>query len=337
MGERKAIAAIVGSLLAISCAQAQDRQYSIGTAYTVQASTVQYRFRLDSATFAVEYGEKDHPLFAPRGSKLLVLKYTLSNPGGWDLSVPPGLVRFGIFKKGERFQDLNGSRALTFSSNVASLPKGRARTETAYLEVPSSVEAPILLAQVGGSDFLPFDLSGKVGRLTGPFAAGDGLQAVDDATVSLGQKISTGSLELSVDKVSTQSAGIPVISIEGYPLTPIEPAYEERLLVVSVSVKNRLKYPLQMQSVVSAQVKDVSGVTGPIPAATLIGATNTAVNGLLKPGDVTGLRLVFKLPASFVPDNLTLFDEVGGRRGVVVSNLTHESTRLSLRKRGSGQ
>jgi hypothetical protein len=313
-GEIRAFTLLAGLVVAAS-GLADSKPCVIGSSYVVRSRTADYGFRLDSAAFALEYRNGRDLLCAPRGKKLLMLKYTLSNPGRMSLSLPPELVGFGLEEPGKGFPTLSEGRSLGFSKAPASMAAGKSVSDTGYLEIPNEVTDPVVLVQVGGEELLRFNLAGRVQPMAGPFAAEKGLRSLDEISAKPGETVAIGGIEMTVREIATPPR-VNVTSPTGLPVRDLSSSHLERLICVKVAVKNRLPYEVNLDSILDARLIGRDGSSNSVPSEVLIG--NCRADGALRPGRPAEISLLFVVPKSFEPSCVTVLNGLSGGRGIQI-------------------
>ena len=253
----------------------------IGTPYRVGG----YQVILTGAAFATRLAHSEAAVIPEKQKKLLLLNWTVQNPGATMLGFDWNSIRFTVVSADNSNHE-NAEIALnpdTMTPLNLTLKPTQKIPVLSYIEVPASDPVPKLMLQSAGKPVVRYDLKGKVKKLTGLFAAPDGVTALDAGAARLGERVELGALDFTVEKVESVATA----------LGEVDPGDGNKLVVMTVAFTNptRTDFSLDPGSYQLA-MKDANDED--IEFKTLLRAVgNTALTADIKPGQTVKGRLVF--------------------------------------------
>ena len=268
-----------------------------------------YQMILTGASFATRLATVDNTYLAEKGKKLLILNFTVQNPGKVDLGYDWSSIAFSVVGAGtDNFEYENAVFNPEKLSGVnVELKPAQKIPLIAFIQVPANDPIPKLIAKSENAPVVRYDLKGKVKKYTGPYASADGVTVLENGVGKLGEKAEAGLFDISVDKVEEASG----------PLGNIEAPEGRKLVVVSVTYTNPTKQDQALDwGAYEGAMVDANDESFEWVNDLLRGVGNEPLNTTLKPGQTVKGRMVFFASKDATPAKLTL-SYGGGNRSLV--------------------
>jgi hypothetical protein len=194
----------------------------IGQIYTIAGDSGNLNFTLDSLELAADrYKLGDHDNEYPKvDEKLLVIHFTLENPGSTDVAVDGGSVRF-LARDAERKLYADAPKAADENTGDlvgGNLPAGGKIDAVKVIHVPAKGPIVALKVTPGPVGVEPFEflLLGHVPKLSAPFADPKdttGMTALDTFPAEIGQTYAVGDCDLTLQKAEFTDE--PLLNFKG--------------------------------------------------------------------------------------------------------------------------
>jgi len=172
----------------------------LGTLYVLGNKDEQIYFRLEKAEFAMQWVNTRETVCAKKGERLLILSYTLQNPRKTSAYESSDSLRFTVVSpKDENFE---GSHYTYNTLDLSPFGMDMKPTQKVALVTAISIHdiGPVnkLMVARGDGKVLRYDLRGLVGKLTGPFAAANGVDALETGNAAYNQSFNLGMMEYTI-------------------------------------------------------------------------------------------------------------------------------------------
>jgi hypothetical protein len=263
-------------------------------------------FHLKGAFYALRDLSKNSSSVAQRGSKLLVIHYTLSNDNAYPIDFRSDSVSMTVVvKSGSQYTA--DSAALVFKDG-RELPVGGEIDSTTFVEIGSDVVSPKLKVRVGENDSITADLSGL--PLHGSAFVQPGTGTIfDEIKVKPGTSFDLGLLDVKVQEI---------LPTGGPGAARIAAGFGEHILGVRLQIKNVTSESLDLSD--GCLFGEIVGASFAKAAFDRVafGPGGEADQVVLKPGSTTHAILFFRVSNDLKPKSVRVTDTLATKRSFVV-------------------
>lgn len=263
-------------------------------------------FHLKGAFYALRDLSKNSSSVAERGSKLLVIHYSLSNDNAYPIEFRTDSVSMTVVSKGGS-QYTADSAALVFKDG-RELPAGAEVDSTTFVEIGSDVLSPKLEVKVGENGSITADLSRLPIHNSAFVQPGSGAIA-DEIKVKPGTPFDLGLLDVKVQDI---------LPTGGPGATRIAAGFGEHILGVKLQIKNVTSESLDLSD--GCLYGEIVGASFAKAAFDRVafGPTGEADQVVLKPGRTTHAVLFFRVSNDLKPKLVRVTDTLATKRSFVV-------------------
>jgi hypothetical protein len=175
-----------------------------------------FEVKVSEASFTVRHQYGQGWALAPKGAKLLVLKYTVKNTSPTPLEYSRESVSIAIRRgNGDRQISISAPARLVDSA-VMELGPGKSVEDTTWLEVPNGEESPKVVVRMNGSErTLPIPV--KIENQLGVFGKPGTLVALDEVETTKTENLRVGAWNFGLGKVN-YSERAPSFRVQAPPL-----------------------------------------------------------------------------------------------------------------------
>ncbi|MDX2066542.1 MAG: hypothetical protein SFX74_12455 [Fimbriimonadaceae bacterium] len=271
--------------------------------YLAAAPAVQLNVQIDSARFAVLHEYEDGWALAPKGMKLLILRYTVSNRANYPVEYSRESVSLAVTESSGLLTSSLSPAGLA-ENHFLDLRPGQSASDTIWIEVPAAMRDPRVRLRAGQSD-----TTTAIGKLIRPergsYFAPDGYTVMDELPGKIGQPTAFGTWTLRVNAVENDVPSKSHLIVK---------ATKHRLMSFSLEFANAIR---------TDQIFDASALN-----AILVGADGKTINwnrfllnaegtdtitSTIRRGKRANARIYFSLPPGFEAASLRMEDPSSGR------------------------
>ncbi len=290
----------------------------IGTPYQLGKAGEELVFTLEKAEFASRTLLADRNIFPKPGERLLLVTYSVQNPGARDRFFFNQSFTFTVVSP----DDQNFVAGGTAANGAAAYHPDRKEPLSLQLKPAQKIKAitviqmhpkgPVnkLIIQRGkDTPVLRYDMKDKVAPLAGAFADNEGKDIRDVGAGLIETPFELGGWDVTVEKMAD----------ELLPIGSYAPPAGQRSVVLTVHIKNVSFQPAGMHSsLIVPKMTDADGSELTYPNAMLKNsAPEPFNNSAIGPGEEARFRMVFYAPLLSKPDKV-VFKEYWSERSVSV-------------------
>lgn len=261
------------------------------------------RVTVDEATFAIRHLQKDRWAVATRGNKLLVLKYTVRNPGNYPLEYSQETVALSLIRDGKRTSLSMSSPNALSTLPFMQIPARGSVQDSVTIEVPNDETASEVELRIGNTRN-KLDLRNRVRTDFGPFLSVDG-KAKDDVFGAYNERMPLGTWDVAIQSIQPATGRIHF---------NVVPSAEQSVFVVTLQATNVVN---------ETQVLDASAFTAELTTEdgdkvrwgrmVLHAKDAEYLEQPVKPNGRTTGRYVFYVPKGERVAKVTFIDPSSGR------------------------
>jgi hypothetical protein len=262
-----------------------------------------FELKVNAAAFTVRHQYGNGWALAPKGAKLLILKYTVKNTSPTPLEYSRESVSIAVRRgNGERQISISAPARLMDTAELELAP-GKTLEDMTWLEVPNDDENPNVVVRMNGSE-RPLPIPVKIENQLGVFGKPGTLVAVDEVETTKAENLRVGAWNFGIGKVS-YSDRTPSYRVQAPPLH----AYG------SVAVK--FENPLRSSQALSSYALNWEGICSDGKVAkwsrTLLNAKGEPLETEVPAGRASSAQLVFFVPAKEKIQAIRAIDPSSGR------------------------
>jgi hypothetical protein len=246
-----------------------------------------FEVKVSEAAFTVRHQYGQGWALAPKGAKLLILKYAVKNTSPTPLEYSRESVSIAVRRgNGERQISISAPARL-LGTPVMELAPGKTLEDMTWLEVPNDDEKPTVVVRMNGVErSLP--IPAKIDNQLGVFGKPGTLVALDEVETTKIENLRVGAWNFGLGKVS-YSDRAPSFRVQAPPL--------HGYAVVPVKFEN----PLRSSQALSSYALNWEGICAGGKVAkwsrSLLNAKGEPFEAEVPPGRASSGQLVFFVPA----------------------------------------
>ncbi|HRK20558.1 MAG TPA: hypothetical protein PLX06_02035 [Fimbriimonadaceae bacterium] len=302
----------------VGTAQMPGDNGKVGTPYQLGKTGDELIFTLEKAEFASRLLLSDNDKFPKAGERLLVVTYSVQNPGKSDRFFFNQSFSFTVVSPDDQNFVYDGARG----SGAAAYHPDRKEPMSIQLKPAQKVKAiavismhprgpvnKLIVQRHKDTPVLRYDMKEKVSPMTGAFAGKDGLEILDVGSAIIETPFDLGGWDVNVEKVSE----------ELLPIGSYAPPAGQKCVILTVHIKNVGFRPGPMHSsLILPKMTDEDGSELTYPNAMLKNsAPESFNNGAIGSGEEARFRMVFYAPLLTKPAKV-VFKEYWSGQSVAV-------------------
>jgi len=277
--------------------------------YMMRGDVSNFLFRIDEAFYSVRYVTPDTTAIAVKGSKLMVVKYTVLNQDNHPVEFSPSTVAFSA-KGSDRQYSVSSAPLHMLGKDTDEIHPGRSRTETIWFEVPANEKEIRLNVRVGSSPELGYDLRNQVKLAHGHYVDAKTKEVVDEVDAKLKDVVPVGAFDASVLGIETATGQI----LDGF-----MPGNGERFYIVTVKLTNATKNSLSLETFsLWPELYDRDGGIIEWSRVMMGSKSNGRYSAVLDGAKSEVVRYLFKPKANQIANDVKLIDSTASRRALHV-------------------
>lgn len=299
---------------AAGAAQMPGDNGKVGTPYQLGKAGDEFVFTLEKAEFVSRLLLKDQDVFPQAGERLLIITYTVQNPGNRDRFFFNQSFSFTVVSPDDQNFVYDGARGHGAAAyhpdrkeplSIQIKPAQKVKAIAVVSMHPKGPVNKLIVQRHRETPVLRYDMKEKVGPMKGAFAGAEGLDILNVGSAVIETPFELGGWDVTVEKMAE----------ELLPIGAYEPPAGHKCIVLTVHLKNAGFRPAGMHSsMIVPKMTDADGSELSYPNAMLKNsAPEPFNNSAIGPGEEARFRMVFYVPLLSKPEKVVLKEYWSGR------------------------